>query len=52
MAHEIKREGSLVLNDGNAIPVLGIGTWKDSGEAVSLALKRGYRLIDTAACYE
>ncbi len=40
------------LNDGNRIPALGIGTWLGEGETVRLALKHGYRLVDTATFYE
>jgi 2,5-diketo-D-gluconate reductase A len=46
---------SITLNDGNAMPQLGLGVWKDSNEqaseAVQAALAAGYRLIDTAAIY-
>ncbi|CUM64562.1 uncharacterized protein PRCAT00002169001 [Priceomyces carsonii] len=50
-------EASLKLNDGNKIPVVGLGTWQASekGQAylsVSCALKAGYRHIDTASGYE
>ena len=46
----------LELNDGNRIPMIGLGTFKmDNGnevdEAVKHALKTGYRSIDTAAFY-
>ncbi len=45
------------LNNGTSIPMFGYGTYKikDSNEAyesVKLALKNGYRHIDTAAFYE
>ena len=45
------------LNNGNSIPMFGYGTYKikDPSEAynsVKLALKNGYRHIDTAAFYE
>ena len=45
------------LNNGTAIPMFGYGTYKikDQNEAynsVRLALKNGYRHIDTAAFYE
>src|SRR5689334_21354252 len=51
---------SLKLNDGNSIPLLGLGTYghKDSGDndkvydAVKDAIKAGYRHIDTAWVYE
>ena len=49
MAVTLKSEKQ--LNDGNRIPVLGLGTWRDSGKAVLFALKHGLRLIDTAALY-
>jgi diketogulonate reductase-like aldo/keto reductase len=45
------------LNDGNSIPVLGLGTWKSEqnlvGEAVKFALtKAGYKHIDCASIYK
>jgi diketogulonate reductase-like aldo/keto reductase len=44
------------LNNGDEMPVLGLGTWKmsDGGEAehaVRAAIDAGYRLIDTAKLY-
>ena len=43
------------LSNGVTIPVLGFGTWQipnsEAYEAVRLALKNGYRHIDTAAAY-
>ena len=43
------------LNNGVAIPKLGLGTWfinnKDAAGAVREAVKLGYRLIDTAQAY-
>lgn len=43
------------LNDGNKIPVLGLGTFmlspNDAENSVYNALKCGYRLIDTANAY-
>ena len=45
----------LALNDGNKIPVLGLGTWtldnNQAAECVYVAIKAGYRLIDTAKYY-
>ena len=45
----------VVLNDGNTMPVLGLGTYSLTGDvcvkAVSAALQLGYRLIDTASIY-
>jgi len=44
------------LNDGNAMPIIGLGTYKatqkEGIEAVKHALTNGYRAIDTAAAYE
>ncbi|MFC7987163.1 aldo/keto reductase [Streptomyces sp. NPDC057336] len=43
------------LNDGTALPALGLGTWPmtddEARRAVREALEAGYRLIDTAANY-
>ncbi len=43
------------LSNGVKIPTLGFGTWQipneEAYEAVTLALKNGYRHIDTAAAY-
>jgi diketogulonate reductase-like aldo/keto reductase len=50
----------LKLNDGSAIPRLGLGTWRfgetlsgrqQEADSVRLALELGYRLIDTAEMY-
>ncbi|MBR4876681.1 MAG: aldo/keto reductase [Rhodocyclaceae bacterium] len=50
----IKTE-AVKLNSGFAMPALGLGTWTLTGatceNAVYEALKRGYRLIDTAKYY-
>lgn len=47
---------TITLNDNNIMPKLGFGTYRSTEqegiEAVSTALKTGYRLIDTAAKYE
>ena len=51
MALSLTIKSEKQLNDGNRIPVLGLGTWRDSGKAVLFALKHGLRLIDTAALY-
>lgn len=44
-----------VLNNGNKMPLLGLGVYKMHGheaeEAVTTALEIGYRLVDTAASY-
>ncbi|MFE0952509.1 aldo/keto reductase, partial [Streptomyces mutabilis] len=43
------------LNDGTALPALGLGTWPmtddEARRAVRESLETGYRLIDTAANY-
>lgn len=45
----------LLLNDGNTMPAVGIGTFmispKDAEICVCEALKMGYRLVDTANAY-
>jgi diketogulonate reductase-like aldo/keto reductase len=49
------KDQSLTTNQGNTIPVLGLGVWKSSKDecyqAVMDALELGYRHIDTAAIY-
>lgn len=46
---------TITLNDGRAMPQLGLGVWQmpdeDAGGLVSAAIAGGYRLIDTAAIY-
>ncbi len=46
---------SVTLNDDNTMPVIGLGVGElsdaETEQAVSAALKAGYRLIDTAAAY-
>ncbi len=46
---------TIKLNNGTKIPILGLGVWqvpsKICEEAVLVALKAGYRHIDTAAIY-
>ncbi len=39
------------LNNGIDIPELGLGTYKASEEAMTLAVEAGYRYFDTAAFY-
>ena len=45
----------LRLNDGHAIPALGLGIWQvpvsDTARTVAAALRLGYRLVDGAAIY-
>jgi 2,5-diketo-D-gluconate reductase A len=46
---------SVLLNDGNSVPVVGLGVWQTPAEeteqAVAAALAAGYRHVDTAAAY-
>ncbi|MFZ4893916.1 aldo/keto reductase [Plantibacter sp. Mn2098] len=46
----------LTLNDGNAIPQLGLGVYKipddEAAAAVTTAIEAGYRHIDTATLYQ
>jgi 2,5-diketo-D-gluconate reductase A len=46
---------TILLNDGNSIPTVGLGVWQTPPEetqrAVEAALSTGYRHIDTAAVY-
>jgi len=49
-------QSRLRLNDGNQMPILGLGVWqvapgKETRRAVGSALEIGYRLIDTAKLY-
>jgi len=43
------------VKDGNRIPAVGLGTWSlrdaECGRVVKIALKLGYRHIDTAELY-
>jgi diketogulonate reductase-like aldo/keto reductase len=53
---ELKIDSTIDLNDGRAIPRLGLGVWlissgKNCETAVRAALDVGYRHIDTAAYY-
>lgn len=45
----------LTLNDGRAIPQVGLGVWRtpanDAAVVVRTALEAGYRAVDTAAIY-
>ena len=44
------------LRDGNLFPIFGLGTWlaeKDECKNAAIhAVNLGYRLLDTASCYE
>lgn len=46
---------TITMNDGRAIPGIGLGTWpmddREAETAVATALDLGYRLVDTAARY-
>jgi diketogulonate reductase-like aldo/keto reductase len=46
---------SVTLNDGNTLPVLGLGVAElsesETEQSVAAALEAGYRLIDTASAY-
>ena len=48
-------KGTVILNEGIEMPILGIGTFalsdKEAEESVYWALRDGYRLIDTARIY-
>ncbi|CAG8621778.1 13375_t:CDS:2 [Dentiscutata heterogama] len=49
-------DSTITMNDGNKIPVIGLGLWQaESGQttqqAISWALEAGYRHFDTAAAY-
>ena len=43
---------TVTLNNGIKMPILGLGTWtlsnNEAEESVYCAIKKGYRLIDTA----
>jgi len=52
----LNAQSTRALNNGTAIPVLGLGVWaipkgQPTVDAVSWALEAGYRLIDTAKMY-
>ena len=45
----------VLLNNGREMPIIGLGTWQLTGDVVEnsvyVAIKNGYRLIDTAYWY-
>jgi diketogulonate reductase-like aldo/keto reductase len=56
MSPSLSLQSRLALNQGGAIPVLGLGVWQAGAgdatrSAVRWALEAGYRLIDTAKLY-
>jgi 2,5-diketo-D-gluconate reductase A len=55
MADRLSAKTRVTLNDGNSIPLLGLGVFSAMGaaceRAVEAALQAGYRHIDTAADY-
>ncbi|XP_018027911.1 aldo-keto reductase family 1 member C15 [Hyalella azteca] len=55
MAAEVVNGTHVKLNDGNLMPLLGLGTWQAAHESVTEAVRRaleaGYRHIDTAYSY-
>lgn len=48
-------QAMVTLNDGRAMPQLGLGVWQvpdeQAAEVVCLALETGYRAVDTASLY-
>lgn len=54
MDKALDRTSDTMLLTGNAMPVIGLGTWKlarDTAGAIQSALEAGYRLIDTSGDY-
>lgn len=50
----MNKDATLILNSGNTIPILGLGTWQltdDTSGTISYALRLGYKLIDTSSDY-
>ncbi|RCN32339.1 oxidoreductase, aldo/keto reductase family protein [Ancylostoma caninum] len=47
---------TITLSNGVKMPLVGLGTWQSTPDevkaAVKAAIETGYRLIDTAACYQ
>lgn len=57
MMEEIRIDTKVKLNNGIEMPIFGLGVYqarrgRKTQEAVLVALKAGYRLIDTASMYE
>ena len=56
MQEPLNISSRITLQDGNSIPLFGLGVWaaqsgKETYDAVLYALKTGYRHIDTAEMY-
>ncbi|MCP5472364.1 MAG: aldo/keto reductase [Steroidobacteraceae bacterium] len=55
MSPASKTSPSLLLNNGVAMPALGLGVYlapaEQAADAVSTAIQSGYRLVDTASAY-
>jgi 2,5-diketo-D-gluconate reductase A len=50
----LTRDSTRLLRSGNAMPILGLGTWmltSHTAESVANALQLGYRMIDTSGDY-
>lgn len=48
------QNGRMSLNTGRKMPILGLGTWQwseDTAGTITIALKLGYRMIDTSGDY-
>ena len=56
MKNKLNISSCITLNDGNSMPLFGLGVWaakpgKETYDATLYALKKGYRHIDTAEMY-
>jgi len=54
MRMDLKPTSTIRLRSGNAMPVLGLGTWQlddDTAGTVAAAVGAGYRMIDTSGDY-
>ena len=48
-------QSHVILNNGIPMPILGLGVYASGSEtekSVEIAIRHGYRLIDTAAFYD
>ncbi|RWK73601.1 MAG: aldo/keto reductase, partial [Mesorhizobium sp.] len=52
----LSRTEQITLNDGSAIPQIGLGVWQVdpaiTAQVVGWGIRTGYRLIDTAEGYQ